>query len=62
MFVVRDASGASDGDPEALDLVTAFSKAKIVLACAGPYRQCGLPVLKAAIAAKCDYLDLCGGE
>jgi len=60
VFVVRDASGGSDGDAEALDLVTAFSNAKIVLACAGPYRQCGLPVLKAAIAAKCDYLDLCG--
>ncbi|KAL7548296.1 hypothetical protein ACHAWF_011578 [Thalassiosira exigua] len=41
-------------------LVAAFSNAKVVIACAGPYRQCGLPVLKAAIEAKCDYLDLCG--
>ncbi|KAL7465738.1 hypothetical protein ACHAXS_006057 [Conticribra weissflogii] len=62
VFFVRDACGASDGDGDggALDLVTVFSKAKVVLACAGPYRHCGLPVLKAAIEAKCDYLDLCG--
>ena len=41
-------------------LVEAFANAKIVLACAGPYRRCGLPVLGAAIEAGCDYLDLCG--
>ena len=44
----------------ASDLISAFSNAKVVIACAGPYRQCGLPILKAAIDARCDYLDLCG--
>lgn len=45
---------------DASELVTAFANAKVVIACAGPYRQCGLPILKAAIEARCDYLDLCG--
>ena len=40
--------------------VAAFSNAKVLLACSGPYRSCGLPILKVAIEAKCDYLDLCG--
>mmetsp|Transcript_727 Transcript_727/g.1026 ORF Transcript_727/g.1026 Transcript_727/m.1026 type:complete len:478 (-) Transcript_727:1651-3084(-) len=53
-FVVADVVEGID------DLVSAFSGAKVVIACAGPYRQCGLPVLKAAIDARCDYLDLCG--
>jgi len=44
----------------ASDLISAFSNAKVAIACAGPYRQCGLPILKAAIDARCDYLDLCG--
>lgn len=53
-FVVPDVvEGASD-------LVSAFSNAKVVIACAGPYRQCGIPILKAAMEARCDYLDLCG--
>ena len=39
-FVVEDiVEGASD-------LIAAFSNAKVVIACAGPYRQCGLPILK----------------
>lgn len=54
IFVVADVvEGASE-------LVSAFANAKIIIACAGPYRQCGIPVLKAAIEARCDYLDLCG--
>lgn len=44
----------------AAELTSAFARAKVVLACAGPYRQCGLPILQAAVDAKCDYLDLCG--
>lgn len=45
---------------ESNELVHAFSQAKIVLACAGPYRHVGEPIVKAAIEAKTDYLDLCG--
>ena len=41
-------------------LVAAFSNAKIVIACAGPYSLCGMPILKAAVEARADYLDLCG--
>lgn len=41
-------------------LVQVLSKTKIVLACAGPYRHCGVPLVEAAVAAKTDYLDLCG--
>jgi len=54
IFVVEDII------KNASELVAAFSKAKVLLACSGPYRICGLPILKAAIEAKCDYLDLCG--
>ena len=54
VFVVADIVENSS------ELVAAFSKAKVLLACSGPYRSCGLPILKAAIQAKCDYLDLCG--
>lgn len=45
---------------ESKKLVEVFSKAKIVIACAGPYRQCGMSILKAAVEARTDYLDLCG--
>jgi len=41
-------------------LVAAFSNAKVVIACAGPYRHCGIPILKASVEARCDYFDLCG--
>jgi len=54
IFVVADVIEGSS------ELVSAFSIAKVVIACAGPYRHCGLPVLRAAIEARCDYLDLCG--
>ncbi|KAL7538917.1 hypothetical protein ACHAXR_011176 [Thalassiosira sp. AJA248-18] len=54
IFVVADVVEGSD------DLMAAFANAKVVIACAGPYRQCGMPVLKAAIQGRCDYLDLCG--
>ena len=50
-----------DEDQKAKDeLVQVLSQAKILLACAGPYRQCGMPLVKAAVQAKTDYLDLCG--
>lgn len=42
------------------ELVHALSQAKIVLACAGPYRHIGEHIVQAAIEAKTDYLDLCG--
>eukprot|EP00980_Cylindrotheca_fusiformis_P013363 scaffold3410_cov141-Cylindrotheca_fusiformis.AAC.6 len=56
-------SGQNENDkgavsnPELIDIV---GKAKVVLACAGPYRQCGMPLVKAAVQAGTDYLDLCG--
>jgi short subunit dehydrogenase-like uncharacterized protein len=55
MFVVPGVTS----DELSLSLCAAFSKAKIVIACAGPYRQCGLPILRAPIETSCDYLDLC---
>ncbi|KAK1741872.1 saccharopine dehydrogenase family protein [Skeletonema marinoi] len=54
IFVVSDIVNEND------KLVAAFANAKVVIACAGPYRQCGLPILKAAVEARADYLDLCG--
>ena len=54
IFVVSDIVNEND------KLIAAFSNAKVVIACAGPYRQCGLPILKAAVEARTDYLDLCG--
>ena len=42
------------------ELVHILSKAKVCLACAGPYRHVGKNVVEAAILAKTDYLDLCG--
>lgn len=38
----------------------AMGKARVVLACAGPYRHVGIEVVRAAIASQTDYLDLCG--
>lgn len=45
---------------ESEKLMEVFSKTKIVIACAGPYRQCGMSILEAAVEARADYLDLCG--
>lgn len=45
---------------ESHEITNALSQAKIVLACAGPYRHVGEIVMKAAIDANTDYLDLCG--
>lgn len=56
VFVVADANS----DEGKSSLVAAFSNAKVVIACAGPYRQCGMPILAAAVESRCDYLDLCG--
>eukprot|EP00559_Dactyliosolen_fragilissimus_P006438 CAMPEP_0184859564 /NCGR_PEP_ID=MMETSP0580-20130426/4547_1 /TAXON_ID=1118495 /ORGANISM="Dactyliosolen fragilissimus" /LENGTH=500 /DNA_ID=CAMNT_0027356265 /DNA_START=173 /DNA_END=1672 /DNA_ORIENTATION=- len=42
------------------NLSSVLSKTRLVLACAGPYRQMGEAVVKASILAKTDYLDLCG--
>jgi hypothetical protein len=36
------------------------SRARLVLACAGPFRLCGRPVAEACVARGCDYLDICG--
>jgi short subunit dehydrogenase-like uncharacterized protein len=51
-----DESGAKPSQ----SLLTALSQTKIVLACAGPYRQCGETLVRAAIECHVDYLDLCG--
>lgn len=60
VFVVSDASkdtsgaeSANDGSPE---LIQVFSQSKIVIACAGPYRQCGMPIITAAVASVSDCL------
>eukprot|EP00970_Alexandrium_tamarense_P007464 scaffold1373_cov288-Alexandrium_tamarense.AAC.9 len=60
VFVVSDASkdtsgaeSAKDGAPE---LIQVFSQSKIVIACAGPYRQCGMPIITAAVASVSDCL------
>ena len=49
-----------DGSGTNATLVEAVGRARVVLACAGPYRQCGMPLVRAAVKAKTDYLDLCG--
>ena len=41
-------------------LRAALSQTRIVLACAGPYRQCGETLVRMAIECHVDYLDLCG--
>lgn len=41
-------------------LTQTLADCRIVLACAGPYRHMGEEVIRAAIKAKTDYLDLCG--
>lgn len=51
-----DGSGSGTND----ELINTVRKARVILACAGPFRQCGMPLVKAAVQAKTDYLDLCG--
>jgi len=46
-----------DDEPE---LVRALRRTRVVLACAGPYRKCGMPLVRAAVKAGTDCLDLCG--
>lgn len=42
-------------------LIQTFSQTKIVLACAGPFRQdFGKKIVHACLQAKTDYLDICG--
>eukprot|EP00978_Attheya_sp_CCMP212_P036081 scaffold161112_cov89-Attheya_sp.AAC.1 len=52
------ASLDDDNDPGQVE--DALRKAKIVLACAGPFRHVGRELVRAAIAAGTDYLDICG--
>jgi short subunit dehydrogenase-like uncharacterized protein len=52
-----DADEASGTNTELVGIV---EKARIVLACAGPYLRCGMPLVKASVLAGTDYLDLCG--
>uniref|UniRef100_A0A7S4J3K3 Saccharopine dehydrogenase NADP binding domain-containing protein n=1 Tax=Odontella aurita TaxID=265563 RepID=A0A7S4J3K3_9STRA len=54
------ASLDDDGSGTNAALIEAVGRARVILACAGPYRQCGMPLVKAAIKARTDYLDLCG--
>ena len=49
-----------DGGGTNATLIEAVGRARVVLACAGPYRQCGMPLVRAAVKAETDYLDLCG--
>ena len=51
---------ASTDDQSKAVLESTLSKAKIVIACAGPFRHFGEAIVQAAIASKTDYLDLCG--
>lgn len=51
---------ASLQDDNEQHLINTVSKARMVLACAGPYRHCGMPLVQACIKGKTDYLDLCG--
>jgi short subunit dehydrogenase-like uncharacterized protein len=53
------ASTSSDEESKAI-LQTTLAKAKIVIACAGPFRHFGEAIVEAAVAAGTDYLDLCG--
>ena len=41
-------------------LLLAFTQAKVILNCTGPYRFLGEPVVKACIEAKSHYMDICG--
>lgn len=54
-FEVR---GAAADDPAALQ--AAFAGCATVIACAGPFLQVGDPVVRAAIAAGCHYVDTTG--
>jgi short subunit dehydrogenase-like uncharacterized protein len=41
-------------------LVRLFSSAKVVISCVGPFRIHGHQVVQACIAAKTNYVDICG--
>jgi short subunit dehydrogenase-like uncharacterized protein len=49
---------ADVNDKESLS--KAFSPAKTVLNCTGPYRFLGEAVVEACLDSHCDYLDICG--
>ena len=49
-----------DGSGTNPTLIEAVGRARVVLACAGPYRRCGMPLVHAAVKANTDYLNLCG--
>lgn len=44
------------------ELAQALTGCSTVISCVGPYTQYGEPVLKAAIEAKCNYVDLSGEQ
>lgn len=44
------------------ELAQALAGCSTVISCVGPYTQYGEPVLKAAIEAKCNYVDLSGEQ
>ena len=54
------ASLDDDGTGTNKSLIEAVGRTRVVLACAGPYRKCGMPLVRAATKATTDYLDLCG--
>jgi short subunit dehydrogenase-like uncharacterized protein len=49
---------ADSGDADSLQQMC--TQARVVVACAGPYRFLGAAVVKAAAEAGCDYVDVCG--
>ena len=51
---------ASIDDPAALH--SAFSDCNVAINCAGPFSLYGEPVVEAAIAARCHYLDTTGEQ
>ncbi len=53
------AQAASIDVTNAAELISAMRAADLVMNCVGPFFRFGVPVLKAAMAAGVDYLDIC---
>jgi short subunit dehydrogenase-like uncharacterized protein len=65
---VADSAGAADADQRLADvndpaaLAAAFQDCDAVVNCAGPFRTLGEPVVRAALAAGCHYVDTAGEQ
>ncbi len=71
LSIVKERLGADvwklDAEIVAVDnsvaaLTPAFAKCKVVIAVAGPFMQIGWPVVEAALAANCHYMDTTGEQ